>query len=122
MDGYKGRLSSILLTNHNLVTFYIFSSGSSGSPKLHKLIYHLKSLKLTLAIYLEVVYIPGTHMINQRTDGLSRGLRLAGGGNSNGIPRMKCAVYSRGSQSHPPRFNGLCKLPTRSASITPSLS
>jgi hypothetical protein len=58
-------------------------------------------------------------MIDQRTDGLSRGLRLASLDGSNDLPRMRCAVYLRGSQSHPPQFNGSSLV---SASIPPSPS
>jgi hypothetical protein len=56
----------------NLVTHYIMSSGSSGSPELQKLIRLLKNLELLLEIRLEVVHVPGMHMIDQRTDGLRR--------------------------------------------------
>jgi hypothetical protein len=79
--GGNGRLegATLFYFTDNLVTYYIVSSGSSGSPELHKLLHRLKSLELTLTIRLEVVHVPGTHMIDQRTDGLSRGLRLAGG-------------------------------------------
>jgi hypothetical protein len=68
----------------NLVTYYIVSSGSSRSLELQKLLRHLRSLELELGIRLEVLHIPGTHMIDLRTDGLSRGIRLAGG-------RFKCS-------------------------------
>ncbi len=64
----------------NLVTYYIVSGGSSSSPELQKLIRRLKYLKLALGVRLEVVHIPGKHMIDQRMDGLSRGLQLTGGG------------------------------------------
>jgi hypothetical protein len=60
----------------NLVTYYIVSGGSSTSLELQKLLRRLKYLEMKLNIRLEVVHIPGTHMIAQGTDGLSRGLRL----------------------------------------------
>jgi hypothetical protein len=63
----------------NMVTYYIVSGGSSASPELQKLICRIKYLELLLSIRLEVVHIPGLHMIDQRTDGLSHGIRFAGG-------------------------------------------
>jgi hypothetical protein len=63
----------------NMVTYYIVSGGSSTSPELQKLVRRIKYLELALSIRLEVVHIPGRHMIDQRTDGLSRGIRFAGG-------------------------------------------
>jgi hypothetical protein len=80
--GGNGRLrhSTLFYFTDNLVTYYIVSGGSSASPELQKLLRRLKYLELTLEIRLEVVHIPGTHMIDQGTDGLSRGLRLTGGG------------------------------------------
>jgi hypothetical protein len=62
-----------------MVTYYIVSGGSSASPELQKLLCRIKYLELVLGIRLEVVHIPGLHMIDQCTDGLSRGIRFAGG-------------------------------------------
>jgi hypothetical protein len=80
--GGNGRLrgSTLFYFTDNLVTYYIVTGGSSTSPELQKLLRRLKYLELSLGIRLEVVHIPGKHMIEQRTDGLSQGLRLAGGG------------------------------------------
>jgi hypothetical protein len=79
--GGRGRLidSTLFYFTDNLVTYYIVSGGSSKSPELQRLLRRLKYLELLLGIRLEVVHIPGTHMIDQGTDGLSRGLRLIGG-------------------------------------------
>jgi hypothetical protein len=76
-----GRLKNATLFyfTDNMVSYYIVSGGSSASPELQKLIRRIKFLELALSIRLEVVHIPGLHMIDQRTDGLSRGLRFAGG-------------------------------------------
>jgi hypothetical protein len=80
--GGSGRFrnSTLFYFTDNLVTYYIVAGGSSTNPELQKLLRRLKYLELSLGIRLEVVHIPGKHMIDQRTDGLSRGLRLAGGG------------------------------------------
>jgi hypothetical protein len=58
----------------NLVTYYIVNSGSSTSPKLHKLIVAIKVLEQELGCLLEVVHVPSTLIITQDTDGLSRGV------------------------------------------------
>ena len=71
--GRKGRLcqSTLFYFTDNLVMYYIISGGSSSSPELQKLIRRLKYLELQLRIRLEVIHIPGKHMIDQGTDGLS---------------------------------------------------
>ena len=61
----------------NMVTYYIAHSGGSSSPELHKLLRRLKGLELELELHLEVVHVPGKHMIDQQTDGLSRGLAFS---------------------------------------------
>jgi hypothetical protein len=79
--GGQGRLhnATLFYFTDNLVTYYIVSGGSSASPELQHLIRRIKYLELVLGIRLEVVHVPGLHMIDQRTDGLSRGIRFAGG-------------------------------------------
>jgi hypothetical protein len=79
--GGEGRLhnATLFYFTDNMVTYYIVSGGSSSSPELQRLIRRIKYLELVLGIRLEVVHIPGLHMIDQRTDGLSRGIRFAGG-------------------------------------------
>ena len=66
--------ATLFYFTNNLMTYYIITRGSSSSPKLQKLIRQLKYLELCLGIRLEVVHIPGKHMIDQRTDGLSLGV------------------------------------------------
>jgi hypothetical protein len=61
----------------NLVSYYIMHSGSSPSTELHKLVLQIKRLELLLNCRLEVIHVPGTLMIHQGTDGLSRGLWMA---------------------------------------------
>jgi hypothetical protein len=77
----NGRLrgATLFYFTDNLVTYYIVASGSSSSPELQKLIRRLKHLEIIIGIRLEVVHVPGTHMIDQGADGLSRGLRLSFG-------------------------------------------
>ena len=66
--------STFLYFTDNLVTYYIVSSGASSSPELHRLIVEIKRLELVLGCHLEVVHVPGTTLIHQGTDGLSRGV------------------------------------------------
>ena len=61
----------------NLVSYYIINGGSSRSPGLHQLVLEIKEAAAELGCYLEVVHVPGTLMIGQGTDGLSRGMWLA---------------------------------------------
>jgi hypothetical protein len=79
--GGCGRLhgSTLFYFTDNLVTYYVVSGGSSRSPEIQRLLRRLKYLEMALAIRLEVVHIPGSHMIDQGADGLSRGLRFTGG-------------------------------------------
>ena len=79
--GGRGHLrdATLFYFTDNLVTYYIVSGGSSSSPELQKLLRRLKFLELLLGIRLEVVHIPGKHMIAQQTDGLSRGIRIGSG-------------------------------------------
>lgn len=61
----------------NLVSYYIMMSGSSSSAELHRLIRRIQILLLELGCRLEVVHVPGTLMIHQGADGLSRGMWLS---------------------------------------------
>jgi hypothetical protein len=49
-------------------------SGSSPSPELHKLIDEIRALEFSLGCILQVIHVPGYIMIQQGTDGLSRGV------------------------------------------------
>lgn len=82
-NGHLHQATLFYFTN-NLVTYYIVSGGSLGSPKLQKLLCQLKLLEFSLGIILIVVHIPSTHMINQWTDGLRHGICLASS-------QMKCS-------------------------------
>jgi hypothetical protein len=62
------------LNTPNEVTNKIFKKGSSKTLPLHLLVQQLKALELALGCRLEVIRVPGTTMITQGTDGLSRGV------------------------------------------------
>lgn len=70
---------TIFYFTDNIVTYYVAHSGGSSVPALHRLIRELKKLELLLDVHLEVVHVPGKHMITQQTDGLSRGLAFSNG-------------------------------------------
>ena len=58
----------------NMVTYDIVRNGKSGSGPLQDLIREIKLLELQLDCRVEAVHVPGTTMIVQGTDGLSRGV------------------------------------------------
>jgi hypothetical protein len=70
----KVRGATFFYFTDNIVSYYIVSSGASPSPLLHQLIVDIKTLELELDCQIEVVHVPGTSMIAQGTDGLSRGV------------------------------------------------
>jgi hypothetical protein len=65
---------AIFYFTDNHTSYWIAASGSSGSPELHKLIEEIRLLELELGCSLQVIHVPGTIMIGQETDGLSRGI------------------------------------------------
>jgi hypothetical protein len=52
----------------------ILSRAAPQNPDLHKLVLRIKKLQLDLQCHLEVVHVPGTTMIAEGADGLSRGV------------------------------------------------
>ena len=71
-DRLKGKL--VFYVTDNLVSYYIIHGGSSKSPSLHKIVEELQEEQEIQGCHLEAVHAPGTLMIEQGTDGLSRGL------------------------------------------------
>jgi hypothetical protein len=66
--------TTVFYFTDNLTTHWVASSGSSPSPRLHALIEEIRLLELELDCCLQVVHVPGVVMIDQGTDGLSRGI------------------------------------------------
>ena len=66
--------STFFYFTDNLTVHCIVGSGSSTSHELHKLVVAIKMLEQELGCVLEVAHVPGTLMITQGTDGLSRGV------------------------------------------------
>ena len=75
----RGRVqdTTLFYFTDNLVTYFIVQGGSSTSPELHRLIRRIQILAIELGCRLEVIHVPGTLMIAQGADGLSRGLWMS---------------------------------------------
>jgi hypothetical protein len=67
------RQSEVWLFTDNSVSESVFWRGHSSSPLLSSLILHLRRLEMSGWFHIHLVHIPGTRMIAQGTDGLSRG-------------------------------------------------
>jgi hypothetical protein len=58
----------------NSTTYFVMASGASTSPGLHDMVRRIKLLEIEMGLTLEVIHVPGTTIITQSTDGLSRGI------------------------------------------------
>ena len=72
--GSSVRGITIFYFTDNMTTYWIAQSGSSPTPSLHLLIEDIRMLELELGCELQVVHVPGVVVIDQGTDGLSRGV------------------------------------------------
>jgi hypothetical protein len=72
LNKLRGRM--VFYFTDNEVTYNICKKGSSKTLSLHILVQQLKALGLTLGCRLEVIHVPGTTMITQGADSLSRGI------------------------------------------------
>jgi len=66
------------LFTDNAVAESAFFKGTSSNPQLFELILQLKQLELAHAFALHLIHVSGKRMIQQGTDGLSRGELLTG--------------------------------------------
>ena len=75
----RGRLRGrvVFYFTDNLVSYYVINHGSSRSPSLQELVQEIKESCFRQGCHLEIVHVPGTMVITQGTDGLSRGIWLA---------------------------------------------
>ena len=69
--------TTVFYFTDNTVTYFIALSGSSKFPRLRALISEIRLLEIQLGILVEVVHVPGVVMIQQGTDGLSRGIWMS---------------------------------------------
>jgi hypothetical protein len=72
-DGTIPRGTEIFVFTDNFVAERAFYHGSAKSPLLHELVRRLRKLEMVGAIFIRFIWIAGTRMIEQGTDGLSRG-------------------------------------------------
>ena len=63
----------MFLFTDNTVAESAFYRGTSASPKLFDLVLRLRKLEMASQFKLHLLHVPGTRMIEQGTDGLSRG-------------------------------------------------
>jgi hypothetical protein len=70
----KPRWRMVSYFTENEVTYKCCKKGSSNTLSMHLLVQQLKALELALGYRLEFIHVPGTTMITQGADGLSRGI------------------------------------------------
>jgi hypothetical protein len=58
----------------NMVTYDVVRRGTSRSPRLRALVRELKRMEMLHGCQLEVIHVPGDVLIDEGTDGLSRGV------------------------------------------------
>jgi hypothetical protein len=68
---------SLFYFTDNTTTYYVVGNATSKNPVLQDMVHRIKLLELGLGCHLEVVHVPGTTMIGQGTDGLSRGVWIS---------------------------------------------
>ena len=67
----------ILYFTDNMVSYDIIRKRRSRIPKLHQLVCEISALEVSLDCILVCIHVPGSTMILQGTDGLSRGVTLS---------------------------------------------
>ena len=72
-QGKLVRGTELFVFTDNFVTESVFYKGAASSPFLHNLVERLKMVQLHGGLFVHVLWISGTRMIEQGTDGLSRG-------------------------------------------------
>jgi hypothetical protein len=73
LGGKVIRGTELFIFTDNFVTESVFNKGAATSPYLHGLVERLKMLQLYGGLFIHMIWIAGTRMIEQGTDGLSRG-------------------------------------------------
>jgi hypothetical protein len=72
--GSRFRHHKVFYFTDNMVTYDVVRKGTSRSPRLQALVRELKRLELAHGCQLEVIHVPGDVLIDEGTDGLSRGV------------------------------------------------
>ena len=65
--------SELFIFMDNFITGSVFHKGLASSPYLHSLVERLRMMQLHEGLFLHVLWISGTRMIEQGTNRLSRG-------------------------------------------------
>jgi hypothetical protein len=68
------RGTTLFYFTDNSTTYWIMSNGSSKNLKLHLALEEIRALEVQLGCCLNVIHVPGLLMIQEGTDGLSRGI------------------------------------------------
>lgn len=71
---YEVRGTTLFYFTDNSATYWICQKGSSKHPHLHEQVVRIRSLETRMQCQLWVIHIPGKVMIQEGTDGLSRGI------------------------------------------------
>ena len=72
-EGAMRRGTEVWIFTDNAVAESSFNKGASKSTLLHKLCVRLRKAEMAHGLHVNMVWIAGTRMIAQGTDGLSRG-------------------------------------------------
>ena len=72
-SGKVKRDTELWVFTDNAVSESAFNKGSSKSKLLHELCARIRKAEMAYSLQVQVVWIAGTRMISQGTDGLSRG-------------------------------------------------
>ena len=65
--------SEIFVFTDNQVAERAFYRGTSSAPGLFELVLRMRKLEMSFSIFLHIIWVSGTRMISQGTDGVSRG-------------------------------------------------
>ena len=69
--------TTVFYFTDNSTTYWIANAGASPDHRLHGLIEEIKQIEVDMDLVLQVVHVPGLVMIQQGTDGLSRGIWMS---------------------------------------------
>lgn len=75
MKGVKE--TTLFYFTDNSTTYWIAANGSSKNLRLHKILESIRAMEVLLETFLTVVHVPGRVMIQEGTDGLSRGIWMS---------------------------------------------
>ena len=71
------RDTTLFYFTDNSCTYWVCNNGSSRIPSLHSELVYIRDLEVQLGCHVSVVHVPGKVMIQEGTDGLSRGVWMS---------------------------------------------